>query len=99
LFFQIPFLDYPVIFDVRTRPRNVQTLTGSKDLQMVSITLRVLTRPDLHFLPTIYRELGTNYDDVVLPVGHTHHRLGGLRSSRDFMCVCGNLDCVARCHL
>jgi len=38
---------------------------------MVSITLRVLTRPDQHFLPTIYRELGTNYDDVVLPVGHS----------------------------
>jgi hypothetical protein len=46
----------------------VQTLTGSKDLQMVSITLRVLTRPDVSFLPRIYKELGTSYDDVVLPV-------------------------------
>ena len=45
--FRIPFVDYPIIFDVRTRPRNVQTLTGSKDLQMVSITLRVLTRPEV----------------------------------------------------
>jgi hypothetical protein len=61
-------LDYPIIFDVRTRPRNVQTLTGSKDLQMVSITLRVLTKPDKEMLPTIYRELGTDYDDRVLPV-------------------------------
>lgn len=65
--FRVPLLDYPIIFDVRTRPRNVQTLTGSKDLQMVSITLRVLTRPDVAFLPQIYRELGTAYDDVVLP--------------------------------
>jgi len=46
----------------------VQTLTGSKDLQMVSITLRVLTRPDVSFLPRIYKELGPSYDDVVLPV-------------------------------
>ncbi len=60
--------EYPVIFDVRTRPRNVQTLTGSKDLQIVSITLRVLTRPDERQLPTIYRELGKDYDEVVLPV-------------------------------
>ena len=61
-------MDYPIIFDIRTRPRNVQTLTGSKDLQMVSITLRVLTRPDVSFLPRIYKELGPSYDDVVLPV-------------------------------
>lgn len=65
--FRIPYIDYPVVFDVRTRPRNVQTLTGSKDLQMVQITLRVLTRPDTHFLPTIYRELGKDFDDRVLP--------------------------------
>jgi hypothetical protein len=35
---------------------------------MVSITLRVLTKPDKNMLPTIYRELGTDYDDRVLPV-------------------------------
>mmetsp|Transcript_35221 Transcript_35221/g.69936 ORF Transcript_35221/g.69936 Transcript_35221/m.69936 type:complete len:162 (-) Transcript_35221:848-1333(-) len=80
---KIPFFDYPIIFDVRTRPRNVQTLTGSKDLQMVSITLRVLTRPDVHFLQTIYRELGTNYDDVVLPVRREGEPLLPRVSSRD----------------
>jgi hypothetical protein len=39
---------------------------------MVSITLRVLTRPDAAYLPQIYRELGTAYDDVVLPVKQTN---------------------------
>lgn len=38
--------------------RDVQSLTGSKDLQMVSITLRVLTKPDPSKLPFIYRRLG-----------------------------------------
>ena len=42
---QIPFWEYPHICDIRTRPRNVQSLTGSKDLQMVNITLRILTKP------------------------------------------------------
>jgi prohibitin 2 len=37
------------------------------DLQMVDLTLRVLTRPDPSALPTIYRRLGLNYDDKVLP--------------------------------
>lgn len=36
----------------------LQSLTGSKDLQMVSITLRVLSKPDPFKLPFIYRRLG-----------------------------------------
>eukprot|EP00177_Eucheuma_denticulatum_P008585 GFKZ01015637.1.p1 GENE.GFKZ01015637.1~~GFKZ01015637.1.p1 ORF type:complete len:338 (-),score=34.45 GFKZ01015637.1:1021-1947(-) len=64
---RIPFIDIPVIYDVRAKPRNVQSLTGSRDLQMVTITLRVLSRPDSSQLPTIYRTLGTDWDDRVLP--------------------------------
>lgn len=37
------------------------------DLQMVNITCRVLSRPSTSALPTIYRELGTDYDERVLP--------------------------------
>ena len=36
-------------------------------LQMVNITCRVLSRPSTTALPTIYRELGTDYDERVLP--------------------------------
>lgn len=64
---RIPFVDVPVIYDVRAKPRNIQSLTGSRDLQMVTITLRVLSRPDPNQLPTIYRTLGTDWDDRVLP--------------------------------
>lgn len=34
---------------------------------MVNITCRVLSRPNQSALPTIYRELGTDYDERVLP--------------------------------
>ena len=37
------------------------------DLQMVSISLRVLARPNVSKLPDLYRQLGTDYDDRVLP--------------------------------
>lgn len=37
------------------------------DLQMVNITCRVLCRPRVDALATIYRELGTDYDERVLP--------------------------------
>jgi prohibitin 2 len=34
---------------------------------MVNISLRVLSRPDAAFLPVIYRHLGVDYDEKVLP--------------------------------
>lgn len=53
--FLIPWLQKSIIYDVRTRPRNISTTTGSKDLQMVSLTLRVLHRPEVKALPKIYQ--------------------------------------------
>uniref|UniRef100_A0A095AK49 Prohibitin n=1 Tax=Schistosoma haematobium TaxID=6185 RepID=A0A095AK49_SCHHA len=37
------------------------------DLQTVNLTLRVLSRPEVSQLPHIYRTLGTDYDERVLP--------------------------------
>lgn len=56
--FLIPWLQRSIIFDVRTKPRMIATTTGSKDLQMVSLTLRVLHRPDVQALPKIYQVCG-----------------------------------------
>ncbi|CEQ40153.1 SPOSA6832_01721 [Sporobolomyces salmonicolor] len=87
--FAIPWFESPVVYDVRSKPRSIASLTGTKgpsplpfppssffpltlapirtDLQMVNITCRVLCRPRVDALPKIYTELGTNYDEVVLP--------------------------------
>ncbi|KII86748.1 hypothetical protein PLICRDRAFT_164044 [Plicaturopsis crispa FD-325 SS-3] len=65
--FMLPWFETPVVFDIRAKPRNVASLTGTKDLQMVNITCRVLSRPSTQQLPTIYRELGKDYDERVLP--------------------------------
>ncbi|EPS44815.1 hypothetical protein H072_1193 [Dactylellina haptotyla CBS 200.50] len=63
----VPWLQKAIIYDVRTKPRNISTTTGSKDLQMVSLTLRVLHRPEVSKLPKIYQSLGQDYDERVLP--------------------------------
>ncbi|KAK1924463.1 putative proteolysis and peptidolysis-related protein [Papiliotrema laurentii] len=63
----LPWFESPIVYDVRAKPRNIASLTGTKDLQMVNITCRVLSRPSVNDLPTIYRELGTDYDERVLP--------------------------------
>jgi prohibitin 2 len=65
--FNIPWFERPIIYDIRTRPVNLQTLTGSKDLQMVTIAIRVLHKPDPSKLVWIYRHLGVNYDERILP--------------------------------
>lgn len=67
LHFRIPWFQYPIIYDIRSRPRKISSPTGSKDLQMVNISLRVLSRPDSNNLTTMYRQLGTDYDEKVLP--------------------------------
>ncbi|XP_011263370.1 prohibitin-2 isoform X1 [Camponotus floridanus] len=67
LHFRIPWFHYPIIYDIRSRPRKISSPTGSKDLQMVNISLRVLSRPDASTLPAMYRQLGLDYDEKVLP--------------------------------
>ena len=64
---RVPWFHYPIIYDIRARPKLLTSPTGSKDLQMVNIGLRVLYRPEQHQLPSMYRLLGTDYDDRVLP--------------------------------
>jgi len=63
----LPWFETPITYDVRAKPRNVPSLTGTKDLQMVNITCRVLSRPRVDALPQIYRTLGTDYDERILP--------------------------------
>jgi prohibitin 2 len=63
----LPWFEWPIIFDIRTRPRAIKSQTGTRDLQMVDIGLRVLTRPDPTKLRDIYRRTGLDYDDKILP--------------------------------
>ncbi|KAK6137565.1 hypothetical protein DH2020_028685 [Rehmannia glutinosa] len=62
-----PYLEWPIIFDVRARPYLFEGTSGSCDLQMVDIGLRVLSHPMADHLPTIYRTLGEDYNERVLP--------------------------------
>ncbi|KAK7256970.1 hypothetical protein RIF29_30613 [Crotalaria pallida] len=65
--FLIPWVQKPYIFDIRTRPHTFSSISGTKDLQMVNLTLRVLSRPDTDRLSVIVQNLGLEYDEKVLP--------------------------------
>jgi len=63
----IPFLQEPIMMDVRSTPRVVSSVTGTKDLQSVNLSLRVLYRPKEEKLPMIYKNSGVDYADRILP--------------------------------
>eukprot|EP00210_Caulerpa_lentillifera_P003674 g3507.t1 len=65
--FLIPIIQRPYIMDIRTRPRSLSSVTGTKDLQMVNMTVRVLSKPKKEALPTIFQNLGLDWDERVLP--------------------------------
>ena len=63
----IPIIQRPIFFSVRSTPKEIPSQTGTKDLQTVNIKLRVLWRPKEKMLSKIYRELGPDYSERVLP--------------------------------
>jgi prohibitin 1 len=67
LHFRWPGIDDIKYFNVRLQPRVLVTTTGTKDLQMVNIRLRVLFRPEVSHLPELYRTYAQDYDERVLP--------------------------------
>jgi len=65
--FKVPWLMQPKIYNIRLRPKQIQTTTGTKDLQMVTIHVRMLFKPDVAGLPKIHTTLGEDYDERVIP--------------------------------
>jgi len=65
--FKLPWFDRPTIFNVKYEPYLLRTMSGSNDLQMVDMQLRVLCRPDVNRLPTIFSKIGPDYREKVLP--------------------------------
>lgn len=65
--FMVPILQAPRIFEVRAKPQMIHSSTGTRDLQTVDLSLRILYRPIEEKLPEILNNLGIDYDERVLP--------------------------------
>lgn len=65
--FLIPVLQRPILMDARTQYTTISTVTGTKDLQKVNLSLRVLSQPVIQKLPEIYKTLDVDYNQRVLP--------------------------------
>lgn len=67
LHFLVPILQQVHMMDTRSTPHVISSVTGTKDLQSVSLSLRMLYRPDEKKLPYIYSTSGLDYADRILP--------------------------------
>ena len=56
--FMIPVLQTPKIFEIRARPQVIHSVTGTRDLQTVELSLRMLYRPNEEKLSEILNNLG-----------------------------------------
>ena len=65
--FYVPFVMNPIKFEIRLRPKQISSLTGTKDLQTVDIQVRILHRPCIDKLPWIYNNIGLFYDEKIIP--------------------------------
>nr|QKY15293.1 putative prohibitin (PHB) [Polytomella parva] len=64
---RIPWIQTPHIMDIKTRPRTINSVTGTKDLQMVNMSLRILSKPEEARLPWMFKSLGLDWEERVLP--------------------------------
>lgn len=64
-----PWLQRAYIYDIRQRAvqRGLGGLTGTRDLQMVNIGMRLIYRPNENRLPEIYTSLGMDFGERVIP--------------------------------
>merc|ERR1711907_235009 len=67
LHFKIPWFDRPTIFNVKYEPYLLRSMSGSRDLQMVDMQLRVLCRPIPDRLPETFKNIGADYREKELP--------------------------------
>jgi hypothetical protein len=62
----IPFVQRPIIYDCRMKNHVLISVCGTKDLQIVQLKTRLISRPDSDNLPKLYRLLGMKFEDRVL---------------------------------
>lgn len=64
---RLPWIEKPYDFNIRTRPKTIRSPTGTRDLQMVDLTLRLLYKPVPDALPRLLSEIGEDFENRILP--------------------------------
>merc|ERR1719253_1762507 len=60
-----PWLQIPTLYSIRTRPKDLHTTTGTRDMQQITLWVRLLFKPRQDKLPFIHSTLGKEYDTAI----------------------------------
>lgn len=107
-------MEWPLIYDIRARPYQIKSDTGTKDLQMVDLGLRILYRPNAAQIPWLAKNIGLSmsnkngknhnipldYDEKVLP-SITHETLKSVIANFDASSLLtkrNEVRCQQTCH-
>ena len=63
----IPFAQEIIKYDIKARPFDYKTFTGTKDLQKVEVKLKIFYRPREEAIPEIHLQLNRDYMNKILP--------------------------------
>ena len=63
----IPFVQEIIKYDIKARPFDYKTFTGTKDLQKVEVKLKIFYRPKEEAIPEIHLQLNRDYMNKILP--------------------------------
>lgn len=63
--FYVPFIQNIITYDCRLKSFDIHVNTGTKDLQTVDMSIRVLQRPVADKLPEIHQLLGREYEKKI----------------------------------
>lgn len=65
--FYFPFAQEIIKYDIKARPFDYKTFTGTKDLQKVEVKLKIFYRPIEKAIPDIHLTLNRDYMNKILP--------------------------------
>ncbi|KAL5715969.1 hypothetical protein ACHQM5_017719 [Ranunculus cassubicifolius] len=63
----IPWFQRPVSYNMNASPHLIESTAKSGDLHEVKVSLQIMERPMPEKLPALYRTLGKNYNERILP--------------------------------
>lgn len=63
--FKIPFIQYPIILDIRCNVHEITSITDTKDDKAAEVSLRVLYHPNAEKISQIFTQYGAAYAENI----------------------------------
>ncbi|KAJ5079384.1 phb [Anaeramoeba ignava] len=95
LHFKIPFVENFTRIDINSNPRYIPTTAITNSKQMISITVHILSKPNVSYLSFLFDNFGINFQDKILS-SIANHSIESVFSKLNFLDFINNLEIVEK---